>query len=148
MLLCVSVFLSHTGTVSKELHGSSCFLVYRLLSSYTIMRFKEIRVSQKIREIPSGLTVENMARQLSASAIWTASVVSLLMTTPGSDSRCGKCDLQSTAIINFWLHWMSRFVYSKLVDWAYSTIAHIPHQRQLIADTFGHHSSWIMFASV
>jgi len=53
--VCVSVCLPHAGIVSKRLHGSSLFFGDRVsLDLYYTLCFREIRVSSKIRVLPSG----------------------------------------------------------------------------------------------
>jgi len=71
---CVSVCvcLSHAGIVLKWLHGSSWLFAYRFSSTHATLCFMEIRVSPKIRVLPSGilsqiLDWENFATTLTVS---------------------------------------------------------------------------------
>ena len=49
----VSVCLSQVGVLSKWMDGSSWFLAFRLLSTYTTRFLKDIHMSTRIRAFPS-----------------------------------------------------------------------------------------------
>jgi len=59
MCACMSVLL-HASIVSKWLNVSSSFMAQRLPSAYATMCFKEIQVSPKLRELPSGTFLQTL----------------------------------------------------------------------------------------
>jgi len=52
--VCLSVCLSQVGVLSKGMNGIISFLAWGLLSTSPTLSFEEIRVSTKIRALPSG----------------------------------------------------------------------------------------------
>ena len=86
--VCPYVHLSQAGTVSKRLDGSNWFLAWRFLSIDSILCFKEMWVSRKIKVLLSGtLNLENFAIASRSCCQQNLSTVELLDHTYGG-RRC------------------------------------------------------------